>query len=216
MTVHEQISSFIDNELNHEQEQDFLISLASNDATRKTFRSELVLKNIIHRDEVLTSPSRDLRPAVLATIGLGIAATAGAETADAATAATAAKSSALKALFATKLNALVTSSMIVASALGGYGVHSYIASNAAAPVSKQPIVNTTHVAPVSTPTTIELQAPEASSTPADLGSAPAHSTAAKVTGKKPAATPGQAQTTDRITTVGSAPVNLDLPNKKNK
>ena len=63
MTNHDQISSFIDNELNHDQEQDFLISLASSEGLRKSFRSELVLKNIIHRDEVLTAPSRDLRPA---------------------------------------------------------------------------------------------------------------------------------------------------------
>lgn len=214
MNVHEQISSFIDNELSHEQEQDFLISLASNDATRKTFRSELVLKNIIHRDEVLTSPSRDLRPAVLATIGIGVAAAATAESANAATAATVAKSSALKALFATKLNALVTTSMIVASALGGYGVHSYVASNHPAPVAKQPIVNTTHVTPATTPTTIELQAPEVNNTPADLGSAPAHATATRTTAKKTVVTPVQEKTTDQITTVGSAPVKIDLPKKK--
>ena len=61
MTQHDQISAFIDNELTHDAEQDFLISLASNDGVRKAFRSELVLKNVIHQDEMLTVPNREVR-----------------------------------------------------------------------------------------------------------------------------------------------------------
>lgn len=212
MTLHDQISSFIDNELSHEQEQDFLISLASNEGTRKSFRSELVLKNIIHRDEVLTSPSRDLRPAVLATIGLGLAATATAESANAATATAAAtKTSALKALFATKLNALVTSSMIVASALGGYGVHTLVSSDTQAPVTTQRSTNTLHVAPATQP--IELQAPATENTP-DLGSAPAQAVATHSAPVNPPAVVKQNPTSEPITTIGSNTVNIDIKHKK--
>jgi hypothetical protein len=213
MTLHDQISSFIDNELSHEQEQDFLISLASNEGTRKSFRSELVLKNIIHRDEVLTSPSRDLRPAVLATIGITAAAAATAESANAATvAATTAKTSALKALFATKLNALVTSSMIVASALGGYGVHSYVSSNSQTPATTQRSTNIMHAAPATQPT--ELQAPAAQSTPADLGSAPVQPTAVRSTAKKTTVAPQQTQQSEPINTIGSAPVLVNVKHNK--
>ncbi len=210
MTLHDQISSFIDNELTHEQEQDFLISLASNEATRKSFRSELVLKNIIHRDEVLSAPSRDLRPAVLGVIGVGIAATA-ADSANAATAATAAKTGLLKTLFATKLNALVTSSMIVASALGGYGVHSYVTSNQSNPATIHSSANSIHVAPAASP--IELQAPAADNTPADLGSAPAHASGSHVAAKKPAVAQPD-KTNDPITSVGSNTVTVTFPKKK--
>lgn len=211
MTVHDQISSFIDNELSHEQEQDFLISLASNEGTRKSFRSELVLKNIIHRDEVLTAPSRDMRPAVLAVIGIGAGAVA-ADSANAATTATVAKTGALKALFATKLNALVTSSMILASALGGYGVHSYISSNHTTPATSQRSASTLHVAPATQP--IEVQAPATDNTPADLGSAPSHTSAKTLTAKKTAATKLQQNPTEPITSVGTGSVKLELPQKK--
>src|SRR5437870_8070456 len=107
MTQHDQISAYIDGELTPEQEQDFLISLASSDNLRKTFRSELVLKNVIHRDEVLTSPSRTMRGAVVTTLGLGAGATVASETAEAAAvAAPVAKAGVLHTLFATKMGAL--------------------------------------------------------------------------------------------------------------
>src|SRR5436309_487688 len=84
MTQHDQISAYIDGELNPEQEQDFLISLASSDGLRKSFRSELVLKNVIHRDEVLTTPSRNMRGAVLTTLGIAGATALASESAEAA------------------------------------------------------------------------------------------------------------------------------------
>ena len=143
MTPHDQISAYIDNELGAEQEQDFLISLASSDGLRKSFRSELVLKNVIHRDEVLTTPSRDMRGAVLTTLGIaGVSALAG-ETADAATAVSATKATFMKTMFASKLNALVTASMVTASALGGYAVHSVIADKPAPKVISAPVMRNT-------------------------------------------------------------------------
>ena len=153
MTPHDQISAFIDNELGVDQEQDFLISLASNDGLRKSFRSELVLKNVIHQDEVLTTPSRDMRGAVLATLGIiGASAIAG-DSSSAATVATATKSTFVKTLFASKLNALVTASMVTASALGGYAVRTMIAEK---PVTHQvvsPIIRSSQ-SPVSIPTQV--------------------------------------------------------------
>jgi len=163
MTQHDQISAFIDNELNGEQEQDFLISLASSDALRKSFRSELVLKNVIHRDEVLTTPSRKMRGAVLTTLGMGTAAALTSETADAAsTLAPAAKATLLKTMFASKMSAIITASMVTVSALGGYGIHSIIGekttqSNVSTPKHiTQPVINQTApqetISPVSVPT----------------------------------------------------------------
>jgi hypothetical protein len=146
MTPHDQISAYIDNELGAEQEQNFLISLASSDGLRKSFRSELVLKNVIHQDEVLTTPSRDMRGAVLTTLGIaGVSALAG-ETADAATAVTATKATFLKTMFASKLNAIITASMVTASALGGYAVHSVIAEKPAAKIISAPVMHNTHPA----------------------------------------------------------------------
>src|SRR5438132_5800953 len=142
MTQHDQISAYIDGELNPEQEQDFLISLASSDNLRKTFRSELVLKNVIHRDEVLTSPSRNMRGAVLTTLGIGAGATVASESVEAAAmAAPAAKATILHTLFATKIGALVMASVVTASALGGYGIHSVISQQTAPPAITVPIQN---------------------------------------------------------------------------
>ena len=187
MTNHDHISSFIDNELNHDQETDFLISLASSEALRKSFRSELVLKNIIHRDEVLTSPSRDLRPAVLATVGIAAATLAASETADAATTTAAvAKTSVLKTLFATKIGAMVTASVVTVSALGGYAVHSYVATNAAA--ATQSVQHQINTSTQPAPQTLDVQTPETSA-PATLGSAPVRTavphTAVKKHGMQP-------------------------------
>ena len=204
MTNHDQISSFIDNELNHDQEQDFLISLASSEGLRKSFRSELVLKNIIHRDEVLTAPSRDLRPAVLGTIGLIGASLAATETADAATGAAVAKTSVLKTLFATKIGAMVTASVVTVSAIGGYAVRSYVAPEA--PAAKIGVVHQVNQSTQQAPQTIDVPTPE-TSTPADLGSAPAHTTAGTHTAVRKAAT----QRTDGskpIDVLGSAPVSI--------
>ncbi|MEI8134516.1 MAG: hypothetical protein WCH46_05475 [bacterium] len=142
MTQHDQISSYIDNELSPEQEQDFLISLASSDGLRKSFRSELILKNVIHRDEVLTTPSRNMRSAVLTTLGItGVAALAS-ETADAASVAPVAKATILKTMFASKVGALVTASMVTVSVLSGYGIHSLTAIQ---PTQKTELAPSQHI-----------------------------------------------------------------------
>ena len=133
MTQHDQISAFIDNELTHDAEQDFLISLASNDGVRKAFRSELVLKNVIHQDEMLTTPNRDVRGAILATLGIG---TATALTASSANAATTVASTGMKALFATKINMLLTATIITASAATGF-VASSVINHSAAPTAQK-------------------------------------------------------------------------------
>jgi hypothetical protein len=154
MTNDERISSYIDNELSSEQEQEFLISLAASDGLRKSFRSELVMKKVVRRDEMLTNPPREMRAAVFATLGLSAASALSASKANAATSspapsapqtvvpshpassAPAASHGLLKTLFATKMNTLVTAAGISLSALGGYGVHA-IVTPTAAPTTQQ-------------------------------------------------------------------------------
>lgn len=133
MTQHDQISAYIDNELTHDAEQDFLVSLASNDGVRKAFRSELVLKSVIHQDELLTTPNREVRGAILATLGIGATVGVSASTANAATTAA---STGMKALFATKINMLLTATIITASAATGF-VASSVINHSAAPVAPQ-------------------------------------------------------------------------------
>jgi hypothetical protein len=155
MTHDERISSYIDNELSAQDEQDFLISLAASDGLRKSFRSELVLKNVLHRDEASTNPPRRLRAAVFAAVGLaatGIAAEnaqasqAGSGFSQAGSAAprgivqSTAPRGLLKALFATKLNILATVASLFVSALAGYGVRTVTAP------APQIIEQTSHVA----------------------------------------------------------------------
>ena len=148
MTHDERISSYIDNELNAEQEQEFLISLAASEGLRKSFRSELVLKKVLHHDEVTMNPPHRLRSTVFATIGLGIAAS------------TASKSSAaprlagrsfVKSLFATKMSTLITAAGISISALAGYGVHSL--TEPAAPVAKAAMVQARNPGGIPAPAT---------------------------------------------------------------
>jgi negative regulator of sigma E activity len=158
MTQHDKISAFIDNELTHEAEQDFLISLASNDGVRKAFRSELVLKNVIHQDELVTVPNRDMRGAILATVGIGVATAVATETADAAVAVKA-SATGLKALFATKLNAIITAGLITASAAGGYVASTAIHSTKAADMKPQ----VTHERVIQSP---EMTAPANTAAPA--------------------------------------------------
>src|SRR5580704_2985487 len=102
MTHDERISSYIDNEFSSEQEQEFLISLAASEGLRKSFRSELVLKKVLHRDVATVNPPRKLRGAVFASLGLGGAGI----TMNKANATQSASRGMLKALFATKLNTL--------------------------------------------------------------------------------------------------------------
>lgn len=132
MTHDERISSYIDNELSAEQEQEFLISLAASDGLRKSFRSELVLKKVLHHDEAATNPPRNLRSAVFTTLGLGLGASAlSVNKANAAS--SAATRGLVKSLFATKMSALITVAGISASALAGYGVRSIITTTPVSP-----------------------------------------------------------------------------------
>lgn len=73
MSQHDLISSYIDSELSPEQEQEFLISLAASEQLRRSFRSELVLKNVLHKDETLTAPPRAMRSAIFGAVGLSAA-----------------------------------------------------------------------------------------------------------------------------------------------
>jgi hypothetical protein len=132
MTHHDLISSYIDNELTAVQEQEFLISLAANDNLRSSFRTELTLKNIVHRDESLITPPRALRASVFAAIGLSAAAAP-----DAANAASnpvssstvvAQSGSFFKTLFATKMNALFTTLSLSVATLVGFVGHDVIVS----------------------------------------------------------------------------------------
>ncbi|HEY3876224.1 MAG TPA: hypothetical protein VGM92_12165 [Candidatus Kapabacteria bacterium] len=124
MTHDERISAYIDNELNGDQEQEFLISLAASEGLRKSFRSELVLKNMLHRDEAGTNPPRRLRGAVFTALGLGMASAIGATKASAAESQPVAAVSRglVHSLFATKVSTALTLALLTSSALVGYGV----------------------------------------------------------------------------------------------
>ncbi len=147
MTHDERISSYIDNELSTEQEQEFLISLAASEGLRKSFRSELVLKKVLHRDESVTTPSHRLRTAVFTTLGLGGIGVAGnsSKASAAQQAGNVAGRGLLKAFFATKVNALITAAGISVSALAGYGVHAVVHSESGPAAVKT--VATVHQAP---------------------------------------------------------------------
>jgi len=158
MTHDDRISSYIDNEFSAEQEQEFLISLAASEGLRKSFRSELVLKKVLHHDEAAMNPPRKLRGAVFASLGL---AAAGLSTSKAN--ATQGSHGMLRTLFATKMSTLATVAGLSISALAGYGVRSVV--NTDAP-QVQPA---THVSQMAVPLTHETPAissvPQASATP---------------------------------------------------
>jgi hypothetical protein len=137
MTHHDLISSYIDNELTAVQEQEFLISLAANDNLRSSFRTELTLKNIVHRDESLITPPRALRASVFAAIGLSAGLSAAApEAANAASNPVSTSTTAMhgasqsstffKTLFATKMNALFTTLSLSVATLVGFVGHDIV------------------------------------------------------------------------------------------
>jgi negative regulator of sigma E activity len=164
MTHDERISAYIDNELSADQEQEFLISLAASNGLRKSFRSELVMKNVLHRDEMVTNPPREMRAALFATLGIGaIAVTA--SKADAAQPASnaghsVASHSLLKTFFATKMSALVTAIGISISALAGYGVHSIVdADHVSSAQQTEHVSNSKQSNPVNAAPSMEQPAP---------------------------------------------------------
>ena len=205
MTQHDKISAYIDNELSHEAEQDFLISLASNDGVRKAFRSELVMKSVIHQDELATLPNRDLRGAILATIGVGTASAVVGE-ASAATVAAKPAVTGLKALFATKLNALITAGIVTVSAVGGYVTNTIVHSGSNAPVTA-PAIQTAAPAPMNTPA-ITVETPV--SQPAAAIEAPIKKSAA------PSKAPLTKPTTNAVTGTTSMPGSVSIVPQVNK
>jgi hypothetical protein len=115
------------------------------------------MKNVIHQDELKTLPNRELRGAILGAVGIGGAALAGSE-AQAATVAPAA-STGLKALFATKLNALITASIVTVSAVGGY-VTSTVVHNNSSVTPPAPAVQTAVPAPMNTTPALTIETPK--------------------------------------------------------
>lgn len=164
MTHDERISSYIDNELSAEQEQEFLISLAASDGLRKSFRSELVLKKVLHHDEAATNPPRRLRAAVFTTLGLGAGLGANALNANKANAASSTAARGLvKSLFATKMSTLATVVGISASALAGYGVRSITAPTSATMSPR--IERVAHHAPVVSAPSVKISSATVPSAP---------------------------------------------------
>lgn len=206
MTYHEKISAYIDNELSHDAEQDFLISLASTESVRRAFRSELVMKNVIHQDELVTQPKRDMRGVLLGTLGIGTA-TAVAEEASAATTAV---PSLWKSVVASKINAVFVAGIVTMSAFTGY-----VAREVLDPASPEVITRTV------------IQPAEA---PREIDQSPAAVTAAPVTDntmitetprnskvvKKQAAPKEEPTTTSQvpISTSGYAPTSITVDDGK--
>ncbi|MEO6941063.1 MAG: hypothetical protein ABI444_13150 [Candidatus Kapaibacterium sp.] len=124
MEHHELISSYIDNELNHDQEQEFLISLAASEGLRRSFRSELIMRDVLHADEMQTNPPRQMRGAIFATLGLasGLAGDAIKVSSNSSVQ----HASIFRTLFATKVNTLLTAVGVSVSALAGFAVHDVI------------------------------------------------------------------------------------------
>lgn len=168
MTHDERISSYIDNELSMDQEQEFLISLAANEGLRKSFRSELVLKKVLHRDEATTNPPRRLRGALFATLGLGAASLAPQKSNAAQQIAGNASRGLVKTFFATKMTTLATVAGISASALIGYGVRSVVTPSSAPAVVHQSVPNAspTIISPsVATPSNQQVSSQNSNSSP---------------------------------------------------
>ena len=172
MTHDDRISSYIDNEFSAEQEQEFLISLAASEGLRKSFRSELVLKKVLHHDEAAMNPPRKLRGAVFASLGLGAA---GLSVNKANATQSVASHGILQTLFATKMSTLITVAGLSISALAGYGVHSVVnpAVPLVQPVSRviQPVTPafqqapTTVAVPEISPAPVEPEVKQAVSKP---------------------------------------------------
>lgn len=215
MGYHDEISSYIDNELSREQEQEFLISLAANENLRKAFRSELVLKNVLHQDERLTAPPREMRGAVLAALGIGVAADAlgTAHTTQqvvSASTSPAAPTSFFKTLFATKVNTLLTTASLICSATVGFVTHAVVqpadhpqqviaqpaGSSAVHPATQTPVFQKSETSTVATPLANEttesapsIQTPPATSKGSEHPIMHANAQAAKSTAQ-PSVKPG--------------------------
>jgi len=124
MEYQDKISSYIENELSAEGEQEFLISLAASESLRRSFRSELVMKNILRQDDHMTSPPSEMRSNVFsATIGLPAASSIS----DAIPAA--------RGFFASKFQTFVSAIALVGSMAVGYVVHGVIQPDAQSTVS---------------------------------------------------------------------------------
>ena len=128
MNVQDQISSYIDNELSTEAEQEFLISLAASEGLRKSFRSELLMKNILHQDVATTRPPHQMRNAIFGAVGLTAGASAPAG--GAATSGAASTGGLLgRILLAAKMNIVVGSTLVALSLGTGYLAHDFVQSS---------------------------------------------------------------------------------------
>jgi len=130
MNQQDTISSYIDNELSAEAEQEFLISLAASESLRRSFRSELTMKNILREDDRTVNPPRSMRNAVFSAVGLSAAPAAGGGA-----------SVASRGLFATKLQTLVSALALAGSMTVGYVAHDMLRPSSE--VHSQPAVTTT-------------------------------------------------------------------------
>jgi hypothetical protein len=115
MDYQDKISSYIENELTAEGEQEFLISLAASETLRRSFRSELVMKNILRQDDHMTSPPSEMRSNVFTAIGLTTAASASDST-----------PMAVRGFFASKFQTFISAVALVGSITLGYVVHGVI------------------------------------------------------------------------------------------
>jgi hypothetical protein len=226
MTHHDLISSYIDNELTTAQEQEFLISLAANDNLRSSFRTELTLKNIVHRDESLITPPRALRASVFAAVGLSAAAAP--EVAQAATQAVAPSTQAststvasqsstfFKTLFATKMNALFTTLSLSVATLVGFVGHDVIVEEPAATQTVQTNNTTPAASPVVEPVQTTQTEVVAEKPMADAKKQTGSRVAPRVTRKSTNSIPNEADkpaSTDGTTTdvSGTGEVSLTPP-----
>jgi hypothetical protein len=202
MTYHDKISAFIDNELSHDAEQDFLISLASNESVRRAFRSELVMKNVIHQDELSTQPRRDLRGVLLGTLGIGTATAVAEEASAAATAVP----SLWHSVVASKINALFVAGIVTVSAVTGYVTHEVLS-----PATPE-VITRTIVQPAEAPREIN-QVPvvaEPAATNVAVSEAPRKMKATKKAAKpvsEPTATTAEPTTTSGV---GTSSMEVDL------
>ncbi len=128
MDYQDKISSYIENELTAEGEQEFLISLAASESLRRSFRSELVMKNILRQDDHMTAPPSEMRSNVFSAIGLATAA----GTSDGASMAT-------RGFFASKLHTFISAAALVGSMALGYVVHGVIQPEAPPTVTSAPV-----------------------------------------------------------------------------
>ncbi len=130
MDYQDKISSYIENELTAEGEQEFLISLAASETLRRSFRSELTMKKILRQDDQMLSPPRDMRSHVFSAIGIG------------AVSAPSAATQVARGFFASKVQTFMSALALVGSMAVGYVMHGVIQPSTQAITTVQPTAST--------------------------------------------------------------------------